>query len=331
MSQIQLYYLLSRSYLIQQFQHIQQCNKFNSLIWFNSIISFNSFKYSTFSKIKFYYLFHIHISFNTPTYSTGSQIQLYNLISHSHLIQQSHIFNNVTNLTLLSRFTFSSIYKCHKFISFIWFNSLISCNSPTYPKVQQSQWSYLVYILIPLNSPTHSTVSHIQLFYLVLHYHLFQKCTNYLFYLIPQSNFIQSPTYSKVQHSQWFLSRLHSHILQQSHLFNIVTNSVVLSNFSFMSPSIVPHIQPCNKFNCFISFYILIYFKSVQITSFIWFHSLISFKVPHIQKCNKVNCLISLHSHLFQQSHLFNSVTNSVVLSTFTFISHSTVPTYSTM
>ena len=124
---------------------------------------------------------------------------------------------------------------------------------------------------------------------------------------------------------------LHSHILQQSYLFNIVTNSVVLSNFSFMSPSIVPHIQPCNKFNCIISFYILIYFKSVQITSFIWFHILISFKVPHIQKCNKVNCLISLHSHLFQQSHLFNSVTNSVVLSTFTFISHSTVPTYSTM
>ena len=74
-SQIQLYYILSRSYLIQQSQHIQQCNKFNSLIWFNSIISFNSFKYSTFSKIKFYYLFHIHISFNTPTYSTGSQIQ----------------------------------------------------------------------------------------------------------------------------------------------------------------------------------------------------------------------------------------------------------------
>ena len=161
-SQIQLYYLLSRSYLIQLFQHIQQCNKFNSLIWFNSIISFNSFKYSTFSKIKFYYLFHIHISFNTPTYSKGSQIQLYNLISHSHLIQQFHIFNNVTNLTLLSRFTFSSIYNCHKFISFIWFNTLISCNSPTYPKVQQSQWSYLVYILIPLNSPTHSTVSHIQ-------------------------------------------------------------------------------------------------------------------------------------------------------------------------
>ena len=55
-SQIQFYYLLSRSYFIQQSQHIQQWNKFNSLIWFNSIISFNSSKYSTFSKIKFYYL-----------------------------------------------------------------------------------------------------------------------------------------------------------------------------------------------------------------------------------------------------------------------------------
>ena len=148
----------------------------------------------------------------------------------------------------------------------------------------------------------------IQLFYLVLHSHLFQKCTNYLFYLIPQSNFIQSPTYSKVQHSQWSYLVLHSHILQQSHLFNSVTNSVVLSNFSFMSHSIVPHIQPCNKFNCFISFYILIYFKSVQITSFIWFHSLILFKVPHIQKCNKVNCLISFYILIS-----FNSLTYSTV------------------
>ena len=120
---------------------------------------------------------------------------------------------------------------------------------------------------------------------------------------------------------------LHSHILQQSHLFNIVTNSVVLSNFSFMSPSIVPHIQPCNKFNCFISFYILIYFKSVQITCFIWFHSLISFKVPHIQKCNIVNgSYLVLHSHILQQSHLFNIVTNSVVLSNFSFMSPSIVP-----
>ena len=123
-----------------------------------------------------------------------------------------------------------------------------------------------------------------------------------------------------------------TNFIQQTHIFNGVTNSVVLSNFSNMSHSIVPHIQPCNKFNCFISFYIIIYFKSVQITCFIWFHSLISFKVPHIQKCNIVNgSYLVLHSHILQQSHLFNIVTNSVVLSTFTFISHSTVPTYSTM
>ena len=157
------------------------------------------------------------------------------LVLHSHILQQSHLFNSVTNSVVLSNFSFMShsivphIQPCNKFNCFISF-----------------------YILI-----------------------YFKSVQIYLFYLIPQSNFIQSPTYSKVQQSQWSYLVLHSHILQQSHLFNSVTNSVVLSNFSFMSHSIVPHIQPCNKFNCFISFYILIYFKSVQITSFIWFHSLI--------------------------------------------------------
>ena len=139
--------------------------------------------------------FHRLISFNSPTYSIVSQIQLYYLLSRSYLILQ-----------------FQHIQQCNKFNSLIWFNSIISFNTPTYSTVSQIQLSYLV---------------------------------------------------------------LHSHLLQQSHLFNSVTNSVVLSNLSFMSYSIVPHIQLCNKFNCFISFYILIYFKSVQITSFIWFHSLI--------------------------------------------------------
>ena len=157
------------------------------------------------------------------------------LVLHSHILQQSHLFNSVTNSVVLSNFSFMShsivphIQPCNKFNCFISF-----------------------YILI-----------------------YFKSVQIYLFYLIPQSNFIQSPTYSKVQQSQWSYLVLHSHILQQSHLFNSVTNSVVLSNFSFMSHSIVPHIQPCNKFNCFISFHILIYFKSVQITSFIWFHNLI--------------------------------------------------------
>ena len=166
-----------------------------------------------------YLVLHSHLikqshTFNSVTHSTVSQIQLYYILSRSYLIQQSQ-----------------HIQQCYKFNSLIWFNSLISCNSPTYPNVQQSQWSYLVLHshLInqfhTFNSVTHSTVSQIQLSYLVLH----------------------------------------SHLLQQSHLFNSVTNWVVLSNFSFMSHSIVPHIQPCNKFNCFISFYILIYFKSVQI------------------------------------------------------------------
>ena len=202
-------------------------------------------------------------------------------------MQQTHIFNSVTNSVVLSNFSNMShsivphIQPCNKFncfisfyiiiyfksvqiTCFIWFHSLISFKVPHIQKCNIVNGSYLV---------------------------------------------------------------LHSHILQQSHLFNIVTNSVVLSNFSFMSPSIVPHIQPCNKFNCFISFYILIYFKSVQITCFIWFHSLISFKVPHIQKCNIVNgSYLVLHSHILQQSHLFNIVTNSVVLSNFSFMSPSIVP-----
>ena len=105
----------------------------------------------------------------------------------------------------------------------------------------------------------------------------------------------------------YLLSR--SYLIQQSHTFNSVTNLVVLSTFTFISHSTVPHIQPCNKFNCLTSFYILINFKSVQIH---W-----SYLIPQ--------------SNFIQQSHTFNSVTNSVLLSTFTFISDSTVSTYSTM
>ena len=188
--------------------------KFTSFIWFHSLISFKVPHIKKCNKANGLISFYILISFNSPTYSTVSQIKLYYILSRSYLIQQ-----------------FQHIQQCNKFNTLIWFNCLISCNSPTYPNVQQSQWSYLVLHshLIKqshtFNSVTHSTLSQIQLSYLVLH----------------------------------------SHLLQQSHLFNSVTNWVVLSNFSFMSHSIVPHIQPCNKFNCFISFYIIIYFKSVQI------------------------------------------------------------------
>ena len=130
--------------------------------------------------------------------------------------------------------------------------------------------------------------------------------------------------YSKVQQSQLSFLGLHSHLFQQSHLFNSVTNSVVLSNFTFISHSTVPHIQQCHKFSCII-----------------YFHHHIPINSPNnVQQCSKFNIqtflhyilfnssmysivqqnqcsFLGLHSHLFQQEHLFNSVTNSVVLSNF--------------
>ena len=87
-----------------------------------------------------------------------------------------------------------------------------------------------------------------------------------------------------------------------------------------------------------------------KFTSFIWFHSLISFIVLHIQKCNKVNGLISfyilisfdsptystvsqiqlyylLHVHIsFNIPNIFINVANSTVLSDSTVKFHSTVP-----
>ena len=137
-SQIQLYYILSRSYLIQQSQHIQQCNKFNSLIWFNSLISCNSPTYPKVQQSQWSYLVYILISLNIPTHST---------VSH---IQQCHKFN------CLISFTFSSISIVYKFTSLFWFHSLISFNSPKYSKVQQIQYYNLVYII------SDSTVPYIQ-------------------------------------------------------------------------------------------------------------------------------------------------------------------------
>ena len=124
---------------------------------------------------------------------------------------------------VLSRFTFSSpstvalIQQCHKFSSIIQFHIHISFNSPTY-----------------------STMWEIQLSYLVLHSHLFHKCNKFLSFIWFNSLIsFNSPTYSKVQQSQWSYLVLHSHLIQQSHLFNSVTNSVVLSNFTFISHSTV--------------------------------------------------------------------------------------------
>ena len=94
------------------------------------------------------------------------------------------------------------------------------------------------------------------------------------------------------------------YLIQQFHIFNSLTNSVLLSNFSFTSHSTVPHIQKCNKVNGLISFYILIYFNSKQIHKFYL-----------IQQTNFI-----------QQPHIFNRFTNSVVLSNFSFMSHSIVP-----
>ena len=175
-------------------------------------------------------------------------------------------------------------------------------------------------------------MSQIQLYYL-FHVHIsfyspniFNNETNSTVLSFLHHILFNSSMYSKVQQSQWSFLGLHSHLFQQSHLFYSVTNSVVLSNFTFISHSTVPHIQPCNKFNCLISFYILIYFISVTNSCLIWFNSRTYSTVSQIQ------CIIYFHVHiLFPQSHTFNSVTNLVVLSTFTFISHSTVPTYSTM
>ena len=81
------------------------------------------------------------------------------------------------------------------------------------------------------------------------------------------------------------LSISHSHLIQMSHTFNSVTNSTVLSRFTFSSIS-----------------------KVYKFTSFIWFHSLISFIVLHIQKCNKVNGLISFKFSSISIVYKFNSL-----------------------
>ena len=107
----------------------------------------------------------------------------------------------MTNSTVLSRFTFLSNSKVYKFTSLIWFHSLISFHSPTYSKVQQSKWSYLVYIFISLNSRTYSSVSQIQYYFLISHYITFN-----------------SPTYSTVSQIQLYYLLSLSYLIQWSYL-----------------------------------------------------------------------------------------------------------------
>ena len=126
---------------------------------------------------------------------------MYYLISQSHFIHQFHKFNSVTNSTVLSRFTFSSISKVYKFTCLIWFHSLISFNSPTYSKVSQIQLSYLVYII------SDSTVSYIQ------------PCDKFNILIFFTLYLIQQFHVLKVQQSQWSYLDLHSHLFHKCNKF----------------------------------------------------------------------------------------------------------------
>ena len=123
LSQIELYYLIPQSNLIQQ-SHILNGVK-NSIVW-------SLFTFSSYSTVPFIQSVSNSLVFSNstvisrstdPTYSTLSQIELYYLIPQSNLIQQSHILNGVKNSIVWSRFTFSSystvtfIQKCCKFTS----------------------------------------------------------------------------------------------------------------------------------------------------------------------------------------------------------------------
>ena len=122
-SQIQLYYLIPQSNLIQQF-HILN-NATNSIVLsrftFSSLLTValiqNCHKFSCISSFTFISLSTVH------SYSKVSQIHLSYQIPQSNLIQQSHILISVTNSIVWSCFTFSSystvpfIQKCRKFTS----------------------------------------------------------------------------------------------------------------------------------------------------------------------------------------------------------------------
>ena len=119
-----------------------------------------------------------------------------------------------------------------------------------------------------------------------------------------------SSIYSKVSQIDLSYPIRQSNLIQQSHILNSVTNSIVWSRFTFSSLSTVALIQYCHKFSC-ISSFTFISLSTVQTYS----------KVSQIH----YSFLIP-RSNLIQQSHILNSVTNSIVWSRFTFSSYSTVP-----
>ena len=134
LSQIELYYLIPQSNLIQQ-SHILNSVK-NSIVWSrlhshliqdshlfnivtNSVVSIvlSRFTFSSISTVALIQYFHkfscissfTFISLSTvQTYSKVSQILLSYHISQSNLIQQSHILYSIYYSIFWSRFTFSS-------------------------------------------------------------------------------------------------------------------------------------------------------------------------------------------------------------------------------
>ena len=208
------------------------------------------------------------------------QIQLYYLISQSHLIQSSHLFKSVTNSAVLSDSTFSSlstvahIQYCHKFSCISSLHSYLFHQSKHIQKFHKFTCLIQFHILISFKVP------HIKQCY---------KFNNLIsFYILILFN---SSMYSNVQQSQWSYLGLHSHLLQQSHLFNSVTNSVVLSNFTFISHSTVQNIQQCHIISCII-----------------WFHSIVSFNSYIYSHCHKFNNMISFYILILFNSSIYSKV-----------------------
>ena len=123
-----------------------------------------------------------------------------------------------------------------------------------------------------------------------------------------------SSMYSKVQQSQWSFLGLHSHLFQQSQLFKSVTNSVVLSTFTIISQSTVPHIQQCHKFSLLSTFTFIshstvpTYSTMKQIRQSYLFYIISYSTVPCIQKCNKVNGLFLVYILISFNSRNYSKV-----------------------
>ena len=117
------------------------------------------------------------------------------------------------------------------------------------------------------------------------------------------------PTYSIVSQILLYYLISDSNLIQQFHILNNATNSIVLSRFTFSSLLTVALIQYCHKFSC-ISSFTFISLSTVQTYS----------KVSQIHLSYPIP-----KSNLIQQSHILNSVTNSIVWSRPSFSSYSTV------